>query len=121
MINEYIKNNGRAITDIDEFSSEYALDQSKVLYAIELIRSSKLKICGAEIVTEQDGKLIYAIHKWGLGYHYLSWYIQPNQNESDADYSNRSCDYAIECVEKALKTANELGEKCYFVLGFGNS
>ena len=111
----FLNQNGRALS-ADYQSEEKALSVEDALQAIELLSEEKIAIYGGDILTEEDGELVYAHDIWGIEFHYLNWYCDKLDDEERADYLRRSYDKAKKGIMEAKKAADRLGKKCYIVL-----
>lgn len=111
----FIKEKGRPVSEINPGSDEMALAVDDASQAIELLKNSQTIILGGDILSEDNGELIYAYQLWGEEYHYLNWYCDRMGNESKDDYLKRSYDIAREGVINASNTAERFNKKCYIV------
>ncbi|MDH6344165.1 hypothetical protein M2480_003080 [Parabacteroides sp. PFB2-12] len=111
-----IEKRGRALSEVNPGSSEYALSVNDSLEIIDILLKQQIPILGGDIISEKSGKLIYAYQLWGIEYHYLNWCCDKMENESKKNYILRSYNIAKETIVKALDIANHLHEKCYIVL-----
>lgn len=114
----FIKEKGRPLSEINSGSDEIALTSQDALLALELLNEGQTAILGGDIFSEkEDGELIYAYQLWGVGqeYHYLNWYCDKMDNESQEAYANRSYIVARAGIETANNIAKHLGKKCYIV------
>jgi hypothetical protein len=113
----FLKEKGRALSEINPGSQEYALNESDAFLALELLKKMKMAVLGADILTEdENGELCYFMHKWGYEYCYLNWDCDKNSNESEADYALRSVEIAKSGIHIASETAQKLRSKYYIVL-----
>jgi len=113
---DFIKENGRSVSELNSGSLEKALSVKDTFVCLELLRDSKIPVYGGDILSEQDGKLIYAYQLWGDGYHYLNWSCDKEFGENEDEFIDRSYEVAKNFVVTAAKTANEISESCYIVL-----
>ncbi|TYR31205.1 hypothetical protein FXV77_21380 [Sphingobacterium phlebotomi] len=111
----FIKEKGRPLSEINPGSDEIALAVDDALQAIELLKDIQTAILGGDILSEDSGELIYAYQLWGEEYHYLNWYCDRIDNESEDDYLKRSYILAQEGITNAHATAEKLKKKCYIV------
>lgn len=111
----FIKEKGRPLSEINPGSDEIALAVDDALQAIELLKDIQTAILGGDILSEDSGELIYAYQLWGEEYHYLNWYCDRIDNESEDDYLRRSYILAKEGIANAHTTAEKLKKKCYIV------
>jgi len=111
----FIKEKGRPLSEINPGSDEIALAVDDALQAIELLKDNQTAILGGDILSEDSGELIYAYQLWGEEYHYLNWYCDRIDNESEDDYLKRSYILAKEGIVNAHTTAKKLKKKCYIV------
>lgn len=111
----FIKEKGRPLSEINPGSDEIALAVDDALQAIELLKDNQTAILGGDILSEDSGELIYAYQLWGEEYHYLNWYCDRIDNESEDDYLKRSYILAKEGITNAHATAEKLKKKCYIV------
>lgn len=112
----YIKEKGKALTEINLGSDEYALEVNDALHAVELLKLSQMPVLGGDILSNKSGSLIYAYQFWGSQYHSLNWFCEKAEGETQENFRNRSYYIAKEAIDKANNTAKKLGEKCYVVL-----
>jgi hypothetical protein len=114
---QFIRKNGKPLSEINPGSDEQALTVSDAFKAIDLLKDSNTGILGGDIISEENNKLVYAYQLWGQEYHCLNWYCsERNSDESDADYALRSHAIAKSGIIKANETAEKLQRKCYIVL-----
>lgn len=113
---DFIKLKGRPLSEINPGSDEKALEVDEALQAIELLRDSQLPILGGDITSSDSGRLIYAYQLWGSEYHYLNWYCDKQDNESQTEYCLRSYEVAKESINKAAEVSKQLKRDCYIVL-----
>lgn len=113
---DLIKDRGRSMSEINPGSLERALTFEDALIALELIKQSNKPIYGGDIVSENNGKLLYAYQLWGNGYHYLNWSCDREEGEKEDEFISRSYDVAGKFITIAAETANEINRKCYVVL-----
>ena len=111
----FIKEKGRSLSEINPGGDEIALAVDDALQAIELLKGSQMTILGGDILSEDNGELIYAYQLWGEEYHCLNWYCDREDNESKDEYAKRSYILAKEGVVNAYATAEKLKKKCYIV------
>lgn len=111
----FIKEKGRPLSEINPGSDEIALAVDDALQAIELLKDNQTAILGGDILSEDSGELIYAYQLWGEEYHYLNWYCDRIDNESEDDYLRRSYILAKEGIANAHTTAEKLKKKCYII------
>jgi hypothetical protein len=112
----FIREKGRPVSEINPGSDEIALAVDDALQAIELLENSQTAILGGDVLSEDKGELIYAYQLWGEEYHYLNWYCDRMDNESEDVYLKRSYNIAKEGIVNASKTAERLNKKCYVVI-----
>lgn len=113
----FIKEKGRSLSEINPGSDEIALTASDALYALNLLNGSLIAVLGGDVLSEKEnGKLIYAYQFWGSEYHYLNWYCDKMDNESQEDYAKRSYMVANESIKTANDAAKHLGKRCYVVI-----
>nr|WP_310590546.1 hypothetical protein [Dyadobacter sp. CY323] len=93
-----------------------ALTVDDALDAVTLLQGTSTAIFGGDILTENNGNLIYAYQLWGEEYIYLNWYCDPLSGESKSAYSQRSHKMAIESIKLANDIAEHLKNKCLVVL-----
>ncbi|MGC4059178.1 MAG: Imm40 family immunity protein [Chitinophagaceae bacterium] len=70
----FVKLNGRQLSEINPGSDEIALGVDNALKALELLKENQIAVLGGDILTEENGELIYAYQLWGEEYQYLNWY-----------------------------------------------
>lgn len=112
---DFLKEKGKLLSEINPGSDEIALTANDALQALEFLKDSQTAILGGDILSEENNELIYAYQLWGEEYQYLNWYCDKNDNESKADYLQRSYVLAREGITNANKTAEKLKKKCYIV------
>lgn len=112
---DFLKEKGRPLFEINPGSDETALMVNDAFQALELLRDSQTAILGGDILSEENSKLIYAYQLWGDEYQYLNWYCDKNDNESTADYLQRSYVFAKESIINANKISEKFKKKCYIV------
>lgn len=112
----FIKEKGKPVSEINSGSDELALTVDDALQAVELSRDAKAAVLGGDILSDELGKLSYAYQLWGSKYHYLNWYCIKKDNETQTEYNDRSCDIAMEAINKADTVAKKLGKSCYIVI-----
>lgn len=111
----FIKEKGRPVSEANPGSVEMALTLDDALEALELLKDSRTEILGGDIFSENNGELIYAYQLWGDEYHYLNWYCDRIENESEEDYLIRNYNTAKKNILYAGKVAEQLKKKCYIV------
>lgn len=111
----FIKENGKPLSEINPGSNEIALTVIDALQALDLLRDSQTVVLGGDVLSEKNDELIYAYQLWGDEYQYLNWYCDRIDNESKANYLQRSYELAREGITNANKTAEQLKKKCYIV------
>lgn len=113
----FIKEKGRSLSEINPGSNEIALTVNDTLYALNLLEDNQIAILGGDILSEDiHSRLAYVIHSWGYDYHYLNWYCDKMESESQEDYVKRSYTIARESIKTASDIARRLGESCYIVI-----
>lgn len=114
----FIRDNGRPLSEINPGSDAFALEVNDALYAVDLLRNARIAILGGDILTEdkENNKLGYVVHLWGHDYHYLNWYCNKEDNESQENYIERSYIIAKESIKVANGTAKRFEKKCYIVI-----
>ncbi|MCE6988168.1 hypothetical protein [Dyadobacter sp. CY323] len=114
---KFLKEKGRPLNPSYSESLEIALNIEECLTAIDILNRADVLILGGEILTENNGQLIYAIHKWGYEYSYLNWSVDRKEvNESVKTYISESHRKARECILAANEVADRLKNKCFVVL-----
>lgn len=111
----FIREKGRPLSEINPGSHEIALTVSDALHALELLKDSQTVISGGDILSEENGKLIYAYQLWGDEYACLNWYCDKANNESRAEYLQRSYEVAKAGIVNANEAAERLKKKCLIV------
>jgi hypothetical protein len=112
----FLKEKGRPLSEINPGSDEVALTFGDALQGLEFLKDSQTIILGGDIFSEdENNKLGYAIHLWGYDYHYLNWYCDKTDNESKAEYLQRSYEVAKSSIENANEVAERLKKKCLIV------
>lgn len=81
----FVKKNGRPLSEINPGSDELGLKINDALKAIELLRSEKTAILGGDVLSDEMGSLVYT---------YENWYCNKKSDEDQSSYINRSCDFA---------------------------
>jgi len=113
----FIKANGKHLSESYSGSDEIALEIIDAQQALKALNDSKIPVLGGDILSIDDlGKLIYAHQLWGEEYHYLNWYCEKENGESNIDYCLRSIETAMNAIKNAEKISKELNKKCYIVL-----
>lgn len=113
---KFLREKGRPLFEINPGSDEIALISEDALEAIELLKDNHSAILGGDILSSKADKLIYAYQLWGSEYHYLNWYCNKEDNETQIDYANRSYIVARNSIIKATEVAKKIGRSCYIVL-----
>ncbi|RZJ76954.1 MAG: hypothetical protein EOO45_00285 [Flavobacterium sp.] len=113
---DLIEERGRSMSEINPGSVEKALTFEDALIAIELLKNVNKPIYGGDIVSENDGKLMYAYNLWGSGYHCLNWSCDKEIKETNDEFINRSYETAKKSVVAAKEIANKIFKNCYIVL-----
>lgn len=112
---DFLKEKGKPLSQINPGSDEIALTINDAIQALELLVDTQIIILGGDILSEENNELVYAYQLWGEEYQYLNWYCDKKDNESEADYLQRSYVLAREGIANANKTAEKLKKKCYIV------
>lgn len=112
---DFLKEKGKPLSQINPGSDEIALTINDAIQALELLVDTQIIILGGDILSEENNELVYAYQLWGEEYQYLNWYCDKKDNESEADYLQRSYVLAREGIANASKTAEKLKKKCYIV------
>src|SRR5690606_38029876 len=112
---KFISKKGRLLSEINPGSDEVALTVSDALQALELLKDSQTVILGGDILSEENSKLIYAYQLWGEEYICLNWYCDKADNESGAQYLQRSYEVAKAGIANANEVAERLKKKCLIV------
>lgn len=107
---------GYLLSEINPGSDEIALATDDALHTLDLLYDAKIPILGGDILSEKEGKLIYAYDLWGYEYHFLNWYCEKEEIETEEDYINRSYIIAKKSIKKANEIADKLEKKCYIVI-----
>ena len=113
---DFVKSQGRPLTEINPGSDEIAISADEALEAIEILKGNELPILGGDVLSTDSGKLTYAHQLWGSEYHYLNWYCDELDNESKAEWSKRSCEVAKKAINEAVAVSQKLGKDCLIVL-----
>src|SRR5437588_8155818 len=95
----FLKNNGRPLSEINPGSDETALTVNQALEALELLRVSTSPIVGGDVLSEENGRLVYAYQSWGSEYHCLNWSCNKEPNETQTEYAIRSYVFAKESIK----------------------
>jgi hypothetical protein len=113
----FIKQNGRPLSQINPGSSEFALQVNDALQVLEFLKEGKIVILGGDILSEDKyNNLNYAMYIWGTEYHCLNWFCKRADYDSDAEYANRSYETAKAAIINANKVAIQLNKVCLIVL-----
>ena len=112
----FLEKKGISLSIINPGSEEKALLVEDSLQAINLLKDEKIAILGGDILSEINGKLIYAYQLWGSEYISLNWYCDEIPNENRDTYLNRSYEIAKKTIIEAHAIADNLNKKCYVVL-----
>lgn len=109
---KYIKLNGISLNNTNHGSNEVALVADKAIKAIELIKKENTPILGGDILTYNNGSILYAYLVWGSQYHCLNWYCNKTEKESKIRYAERSYGIAKRAIKESIKIAKILDEDC---------
>lgn len=112
----FLEKKGISLSIINPGSEEKALLIEDSLQAINLLKDEKIAILGGDILSEINGKLIYAYQLWGSEYISLNWYCDEIPNENRDTYLNRSYEIAKKTIIEANAIADNLNKKCYVAL-----
>lgn len=112
---DFIASQGLSIAEINPGSKEMALRVDNALEAIELLKDSQMPILGGDIITSNAGRLIYAYQLWGSEYHYLDWYCEKSNNETNISYCIRSYEVAKEAISKAHEISKFMKSDCLII------
>jgi hypothetical protein len=112
----FIREKGRSLSEVNPGSNEIALTVNDALHALDLLNGSRIAVLGGDILSEDNGKLTYAIYSWGYDYSYLNWYCNKIDDESQEDYIKRSYVIAKKSIEIANTVAKSLDKECYIVI-----
>jgi hypothetical protein len=115
----FIREKGRALSEINPGSDEIALTVDDAFLALDLLNGSQIVVLGGDILSEKEnGDLIYAYQFWGneYEYHYLNWSCSRIEQENQEDYAKRSYKLAKESIIAANDIAKRLNKKCYIVI-----
>ncbi|HFK5506805.1 hypothetical protein [Elizabethkingia anophelis] len=115
----FLKKQGRPLLEINPGIAEIALTVADAIQALGLLEGSEVAILGGDILSEGENReLIYAYQFWGdrQEYHYLNWYCNKENNETQEDYAKRSYIVARESISEANDVAKRIDEKCYIIL-----
>jgi len=113
---DHIKSKGKSLSTINPGSDELALNVEDALLAVELLKTANAAILGGDILTCNSEGLIYAHKSWGSEYHYLNWYCDKSEDETQEEYKERSFDTANKAINQAADTAAKLNKCCFVVL-----
>ena len=116
LLYNFIRENGRPVSEVNPGSKEMALAVEDAEIALKSLHSSKKAILGGDIMSENEGRLMYAYQLWGHGYHYLNWSCDKEDIESEDAFISRSYDVAMKAIADAARIADVLHRKCYIVL-----
>ena len=112
----FLEKKGISLSIINPGSEEKALLIEDSLQVINLLKDEKIAILGGDILSEINGKLIYAYQLWGSEYISLNWYCDEIPNENRDTYLNRSYEIAKKTIIEVNAIADNLNKKCYVVL-----
>lgn len=113
----FLKKEGRALSEINPGSKEYALTIEKSFVALDLLSRNKIPILGGDVLSiDSDGKLVYVSHLFGDKYHYLNWYCERVEYESDENYIKRSHSLAKDSILKAETITELFNKPCLITL-----
>lgn len=113
---DFIRRKGKPLSEINPGSDEFALTVDDALQALRLLRDCETAVLGGDILSDDNGRLIYAYQLWGQGYHCLNWYCCGKyEHESRPEYLQRCYTLAEEGIVNAKKTAEQLRKSCYIV------
>lgn len=113
---DFIKSKSVAIEDLNLGNDQIALSASVALEAVELCLENEVPILGGDILSINSGRLVLAQNYWGAKYHYLNWYSDPLENESNTEYARRSHTIAKRSINRALKVSKQLNKECLVAL-----
>lgn len=113
---DFVESKGRSLAGINPGSNEYALGVDDAIQAGRLFQQAGISISGGDVLSEAEGKLIYAYQLWGDGYIYLNWYCRQENNETNEAYCRRSFEAARAAILLASREAGLLNRPCYIVL-----
>lgn len=116
----FAKLKGRCLSEINPGSNETALYAKDALEAINLIKDSKLRILGGDILTNDNEKLKYAYNVWGKQYQYLNWSCDKLEKESTEEHIKRSYEVAEDAIKQATTVAEKFNMECLIVLVVSN-
>ncbi|MDB5133272.1 MAG: Uncharacterized protein JWR02_3021 [Mucilaginibacter sp.] len=111
----FIKEKGRPVLERHPGSNEVALTVVDALEYLELLKKSNMLILGGDIYSEENGELILAIQAWGYNYHFLSWYCEKKEKETDEELIERSYNFAKQSILRANEIANQIKKSCFIV------
>ena len=112
----FLEKKGISLSIINPGSEEKALLIEDSLQVINLLKDEKIAILGGDILSEINGKLIYAYQLWGSEYISLNWYCDEIPNENRDTYLNRSYEIAKKTIIEVNAIADNLNKKCYVAL-----
>lgn len=112
----FLKENGKPLSEINPGSNEFALTVSDALHALELLKESQTVILGGDVLSEENGRLVYAYQLWGEQYIYLNWFCDKHDIESQIEYCMRSYEVAKESIYKTIDVSKQLEMVSYIVL-----
>ena len=111
----FMKSNGIPLVDINPDSDDFAFSIDNAFKAIDIIKKQESSILGGDILTSDEGKLVYAHELWGSEYHYLNWYCDKIGKEDIESFSKRSYKLAEKGINEANKIAQRLEKDCFIV------
>ena len=115
----FLREKGISLSERTFGNDEFALNISDALRALDILYESQIVILGGDILSEKgNGEFIYAYQLLGDGqeYHYLNWYCDKQEDESQEEYAKRSYIVAKEGIKIANIVAERLEKKCYIVI-----
>jgi len=112
----FLEKKGISLSIINPGSEEKALLIEDSLQVINLLKDEKIAILGGDILSEINGKLIYAYQLWGSEYISLNWYCDEIPNENRDTYLNRGYEIAKKTIIEVNAIADNLNKKCYVAL-----
>src|SRR2546421_552561 len=95
---DFLRSEGRPLSEINPGSRETGLRPESALRAIELLSGSQVAVLGGDVLKDESGKLSYT---------YANWYCERRPNEDPLGFSDRSRSTAREYISRLLRRSDE--------------
>ncbi len=108
----FIKENGKPVSEVDPGSDEFALTSDDALHAIELLKEGAAPIIGGEAFVQGPEKIEHAYKVLGDQYHTLDWSSDPKEDsETDEGYANRTYEVAKGAIAIAIQAGKNYNQE----------